>query len=254
MAAAPPQALLQRHLPPEGNVGSRALSLVTAAPKLGRSAHYENEFDEGSGRFTYRFRDPRGRSATAARQAEGDNRALVAAHELSVPLIYFRGIAPGQYAIAAPAFVMSVDRSRRLVELEGGLRLAEMTEASLVPQSDVRRYATREALYRLHQYRFRAAVLRAYSTRCAVCRLHDASLLQAAYIIDDRDPHGVATIVDGIALWRSITLLTIETFSESIPAASCISLVVCSTSVTSGASQWAPRVSRRHGSATSAAR
>lgn len=185
---------------PKEMSGLAALSLVTSAPKVGRPAPYEDEFDETAGRFTYRFRDPQGGSAAAARQAEADNRALVAAHELSVPLIYFRGIAPGQYAIVAPAFVMSVDRSRRLVELEAGLPLADMTDAGLVSDPDVRRYATREALYRLHQHRFRAAVLRAYSTRCAVCRLREASLLQAAHIIDDRDPHGLATIVNGIAL------------------------------------------------------
>lgn len=77
---------------------------------------------------------------------------------------------------------------------------ADATDAGLVSDPDVRRYATREAVFRLHQHRFRSAVLRAYSTRCAVCRLREARLLQAAHIIDDRDPRGVATIVNGIAL------------------------------------------------------
>jgi putative restriction endonuclease len=185
---------------PKEMSGPAALSLVTTAPKVGRAAPYEDEFDETAGRFTYRFRDPQGSTATAARQAEADNRALIAAHELSVPIIYFRGIAPGQYAIVAPAFVMSVDRARRLVELEAGLPFADVTDAGLVSDPDLRRYATREAVFRLHQHRFRAAVLRAYATRCAVCRLREATLLQAAHIIDDRDPHGVATIVNGIAL------------------------------------------------------
>jgi len=185
---------------PKEMTGPAALALVTTAPKVGRPAPYEDEFDEAAGRFTYRFRDPQGSSAAAARQAEADNRALVAAHELSVPVIYFRGIAPGQYAIVAPAFIMSVDRARRLSELEAGLPVADMTDAGLVSDPDVRRYATREAVFRLHQHRFRAAVLRAYSTRCAVCRLREATLLQAAHIIDDRDPRGVATIANGIAL------------------------------------------------------
>jgi putative restriction endonuclease len=185
---------------PKEMSGPAALALVTTAPKVGRPAPYEDEFDEAAGRFTYRFRDPQGSSVAAARQAEADNRALVATHELSVPVIYFRGIAPGQYAIVAPAFVMSVDRLLRLVELEAGLPVADMTDAGLVSDPGVRRYATREALFRLHQHRFRAAVLRAYSTRCAVCRLREATLLQAAHIIDDRDPGGIATIANGIAL------------------------------------------------------
>jgi putative restriction endonuclease len=185
---------------PKEMSGPAALSLVTAAPKQGRPAPYEDAFDEQTGRFTYRFRDPQGHSAAAARAAEGDNRALLAAHDLAVPLIYFRGIAPGQYAIVAPVFVTAVDRVARLVEMEAGLPVADMTPAGLVSNEDMRRYATREALFRLHQHRFRAAVLRAYSTRCAVCRLREAALLQAAHIVDDRDPLGAATIVNGIAL------------------------------------------------------
>jgi putative restriction endonuclease len=95
---------------------------------------------------------------------------------------------------------MAVDREKRLVEFEAGLPLADTTTAGLVSDEEVRRYATREAVVRLHQHRFRAAVLRAYSTRCAVCRLREAVLLEAAHIIDDRDPLGAATVVNGIAL------------------------------------------------------
>lgn len=129
-----------------------------------------------------------------------DNAALVAAHELAVPLIYFRGITPGQYAVVAPVFITAVDRARRLVAFEAGLPVADTTPAGLVSPPDARRYATREAVYRLHQHRFRAAVLRAYSTRCAVCRLRQAPLLQAAHIIEDREEAGSATVVNGIAL------------------------------------------------------
>src|SRR5437764_763660 len=53
--------------------GPAALSLVTTAPKIGRPPPYEDEFDEQSGRFTYRFRDAQGSSLEAVRQAEADN-------------------------------------------------------------------------------------------------------------------------------------------------------------------------------------
>ena len=167
-----------------------ALCLVTAPPKSGRPAPYDDEFDEATERFTYRFRAARTPTPAARLQAAADNRALVAAHELAVPLIYFRGIASGQYAVVAPAFVVAVDEQAEVVELQAGLPIADTTPAGLVSGEDVRRYATREALVRLHQHRFRAAVLRAYTTRCAVCRLREATLLQAAHIIDDRDPRG----------------------------------------------------------------
>lgn len=180
--------------------GPAALVLVTAPPKENRPAPYEDEFDEATGRFTYRFRDTATDSPAALRSAERDNGALLAAHELTTPLIYFRGIAPSQYSAVASVFITAVDRANRLVEFEAGLPIVDTTHAGLVSAPDSRRWATREAVYRLHQHRFRAAVLTAYSTRCAVCTLREASLLQAAHIIDDRDPRGAATVVNGIAL------------------------------------------------------
>lgn len=53
---------------------------------------------------------------------------------------------------------------------------------------------------RLHQHRFRSLVLRAYHGKCAVCALREAALLQAAHILEDRNPRGAATVVNGIAL------------------------------------------------------
>jgi putative restriction endonuclease len=185
---------------PREMMGPAALALVTAPPKSGRPPPYEDTFDEASGRFTYRFRDPRSATPGASRQAAADNAAMLAAHRLLVPLIYFRGIAAGQYAAVAPVFITAVDQASRIVEFEAALPLADTTKAGLVSPEDTRRYATREALYRLHQHRFRIAVLRAYETRCAVCALREAALLQAAHIIDDRDPRGGATVDNGISL------------------------------------------------------
>lgn len=177
-----------------------ALCLVTAPPKQNRPAPYEDEFDEAAGRFFYRFRDPQSSSLSAARAAERDNGAMIAAFEQAEPLIYFRGIAPGQYAAVAPVFITSLDESQRIVQFEAALPVADTTPAGLVSDADTRAYATREAVFRLHQHRFRAAVLRAYGSKCAVCTLREASLLQAAHIVDDRDPQGRATVVNGISL------------------------------------------------------
>ena len=184
---------------PAQMTGTAALCVVTAPPKATRPAPYEDEFDEVTGTFTYRFRDARTDSLAALAAAERDNRALLAAHELAVPLIYFRGIAPGQYTPVAPVFIIAVDRDARLVRMEAATA-ADAAEGREVSSAEVRRYATREAVHRLHQHRFRAAVLRAYNTRCAVCRLREASLLQAAHIVEDGDPRGIAAVVNGIAL------------------------------------------------------
>jgi putative restriction endonuclease len=180
--------------------GPSALALVTAPPDAGKPAPYEDTYDETSGRFTYRFRDARSSTVRAVVQAESDNRTLIEAHERTVPVIYFRGIAPSQYTPIAPVFVTSIDLTSRTAGLEVGLPLADTTSVGLVSNEDTRRYATREAAYRLHQHRFRRAVLQAYRTRCTICSLREASLLQAAHIIEDGDPRGGATVVNGLAL------------------------------------------------------
>lgn len=180
--------------------GPAALCVVTAPPKDGRPAPYEDEFDEVRQAFTYRFRDARTDTRAAERAADADNRALLEAHRLSAPLIYFRGIAPGQYAAVAPVVITAVDEGARLVRMQAALPLADTSERGVISDEDTRRYATREAVYRLHQHRFRAAVLRAYRSRCAVCSLREASLLEASHIIEDRDPGGHATVVNGISL------------------------------------------------------
>ena len=186
--------------------GPAALSLTTAPPKVAGSAPYDDGFDGATDAFVYHYRSPQGTSANAVRAAEADNRALRAAAALNVPVIYFRGIGPGQYAAVAPAFVTRDDPVLRRVSLQASLLIGDPAVVDLAgatnldPGDDLRRYATREALVRLHQQQFRALVLRAYNGRCAVCALREADLLQAAHILEDRDPRGVAAVVNGIAL------------------------------------------------------
>ncbi len=186
--------------------GPAALSLTTAPPKAAGTAPYDDGFDGSAEAFVYHYRSPQSSSASAARAAQADNRALRAAAALKVPIIYFRGIGPGQYAAVAPAFVIGDDPVLRRVELQASLLIGDpaiadvASERTLDAGSDLRRYATREALVRLHQHQFRALVLRAYNGRCAVCALREADLLQAAHILEDRDPRGVAAVVNGIAL------------------------------------------------------
>jgi len=178
--------------------GPAALCLVTTPPKEQGDAPYEDGFDETTGTFVYHYRTARSDSASARLQAEADNRKLRAALELAVPLIYFHGVAPGQYAPVAPMFITGDDPARRIVTLEAAMPLSDA--AGMRSSPDLRRYATREARVRLHQHRFRLDVMRAYRGSCAVCALREASLVQAAHIIEDADPRGAAAVVNGIAL------------------------------------------------------
>src|SRR6185437_3750602 len=99
---------------------------------------------------------------------QSDNRALRAAHAMNVPVIYFRALGPGQYFTHAPMFVTADDPGARAVILEPGLPVQDTTPAGLVSGPDVRAYATRDVRLRLHQRRFRLAVLHAYAHRCAI--------------------------------------------------------------------------------------
>jgi putative restriction endonuclease len=42
--------------------------------------------------------------------------------------------------------------------------------------------------------------MRAYQHRCAICALRERSLVQAAHIVPDIEPEGVAAVVNGLAL------------------------------------------------------
>jgi putative restriction endonuclease len=129
-----------------------------------------------------------------------DNRALLAAGDLSVPVIYFRAVVPGQYLVSAPMFVVADDRTQRRVIIEAGLPMQDMSAEGLISGPGVRRYATTDVRRRLHQQRFRWQVLAAYRHRCAVCSLREQSLIEAAHIVRDVDPDGIAAVVNGIAL------------------------------------------------------
>ena len=167
--------------------GPAALTLTTSLKDP-----YGDVFDDEGGRFTYAYR--------AGSIDQADNRSLRAAHDLRTPIVYFRALSPGQYWVVAPMFVTADDPASRTVLLQQGLPAQDMKPGGLVSGPDVRAYATREARYRLHQQRFKLGVMRAYRHRCAICRLRERELVQAAHIVPDADPEGIAAVVNGLAL------------------------------------------------------
>lgn len=167
--------------------GPAALTLTTSFKDP-----YADTFDEAGALFTYAYR--------AGPVDQPDNRALRAAYELQTPLVYFRALAPGQYLVVAPMFVTSDDPAARAVVLQPGLPIQDMQPGGLVSGPDMRAYATTEARVRLHQQRFKLDVMRAYRHRCAICALRERSLVQAAHIVPDVDPAGIAAVVNGLAL------------------------------------------------------
>jgi putative restriction endonuclease len=70
----------------------------------------------------------------------------------------------------------------------------------LITDQIERRYAVRQVRQRIHQAQFRGAVLPAYRDRCAICRLREGRLLDAAHIVADTDERGLPRVANGLSL------------------------------------------------------
>lgn len=167
--------------------GPAALSIQTSA----RSPYADVETDEG---FFYDYR--------AGPSDQPDNRALRAAAELRVPIVYFVASRPGLYRALYPYFVTADLPSERRVLVSPGKLIGPYDEPDPVPVLDPleREYVVRETKVRLHQSRFRGAVLLAYQDQCSICRLKEIRLLDAAHIEPDTSPSGEPTITNGLSM------------------------------------------------------
>ena len=167
--------------------GTAALSIQTSA----KSPYDDEILADG---FAYAYR--------AGSVDQPDNRALRAAHESRVPIVYFIGTRPGWYKPLFPCFVQSDDPPARRVIVTPGALAGPLDEPEPVPLEDPieRRYAVRETRVRLHQARFRGRVVPAYDSRCAICSLRELRLLDAAHIVGDLEVGGSATVRNGLSL------------------------------------------------------
>lgn len=168
-----------------------ALSITTAFTPFGYEPPYEDSVGpDGHPRYKYEGTDPNLAS----------NRALRRCLDFRLPLAYFIGVDRGLYHPLYPVYLLAEDPQRHeftvgLDPTEVGIDLANLTAAQ-------RRYALRETKVRIHQPIFRQRVLHAYAETCAVCRLWNAELLDAAHIISAALPHGDPIVPNGIALCK----------------------------------------------------
>jgi putative restriction endonuclease len=167
--------------------GPAALSIQTSA----NSPYADVETPDG---FLYDYR--------AGPPDQPDNRALRAAHELQVPLVYFVGTRPGWYRPNFPFFVVGDDpRARRVLVAPGGMAGPLDEPVPVLAEDPIeRRYAVRESRARIHQARFRGRVVLAYRDQCAICRLREVRLLDAAHIVGDVEELGEPVVSNGLSL------------------------------------------------------
>ncbi len=131
-----------------------------------------------------------------------DNRWLREAMEQQVPIIYFLGTSPGRYQPIMPTFIVGWHPERLKVQLAFGAIVGSSADAA-PPAAPERRYALREIKARLHQASFRDAVLAAYDGRCAISKLPEPRLLDAAHIvIDAHEQLGQPIIPNGLPLTK----------------------------------------------------
>lgn len=139
--------------------------------------------------------------AYQAGSTDGTNTKLRRAYELQVPIIFLKKIGKGAYIPFAPVYVVRDDPEKR--EFLLSLEETPMSIDLLKPEALLeRRYAERAVRQRIHQREFRARVIRAYATRCAICVLKHAPLLDAAHIIQDGADRGIPVVSNGLSLCK----------------------------------------------------
>lgn len=137
--------------------------------------------------------------------AHPDNAGLREVMKRRLPLVYLKGISPGNYCAVWPVYIIGDDpahlRFRAMADMQFSYEIEQEAEDSQLVT--IRRgYAMAQVRVRLHAQSFRDLIMRAYNTTCSFCKLKHAELLDAAHIIPDSDALGVPEVTNGLALCK----------------------------------------------------
>lgn len=130
----------------------------------------------------------------------GKNLKLHAAMVRGLPLIRFHKARPGYYVPIYPVYVIDDNPIAREFTLTLDEILRVVPSGTMSPIE--RAYAERVVRQRVHQPAFRARVLLAYRSQCAVCTLKHPDLLDAAHITEDREDAGMPEVSNGLSLCK----------------------------------------------------
>jgi putative restriction endonuclease len=169
-----------------------ALSIRTVYRPEGAARPYEDSTGR-DGLIRYKW--------TGDRVDHPENRALRVAMAAELPLIWFFGVGPGMYKPVYPVFLLREEPELQQFVVDPDVAHGLVKGDSPVEEV-LRQYILRETKMRVHQPVFRATVLRAYGTRCAVCALAHTELLDAAHIIPDSHVDGVASVRNGLSMCK----------------------------------------------------
>jgi len=169
-----------------------ALSMRTVYRKPGKPRPYDDRTGP-DGLVRYKWRGEDGE--------HWENRALRSAMTAQVPVVWFFGVGEALWLPVFPVYVLDEEAAERQFVVDPDVSRGLVTSGSPV-EEHLRRYILTQTRSRLHQPVFRATVLRAYETRCAVCALTHRELLDAAHIAPDSSPRGIASVRNGLALCK----------------------------------------------------
>ena len=132
----------------------------------------------------------------------GVNTKMRIAMENRDPLILLTKIATGIFVPTMPVYIVGDDtvNNRFLIAVDEAMVVLAENSGSVSPIQ--KKYAQAVVKQRLHQREFRARVMRAYETQCAICSIKHGELLDAAHIMPDAHILGVAEVSNGLALCK----------------------------------------------------
>jgi putative restriction endonuclease len=170
------------------------LSIRTSA-----DSPYDDHFIDDRLAYRYRGTDPDHRENVGLRR-------LMREH---IPLVYLHAVVQGRYLAWWPVLVVGDEpgllrfwiQGETALEFGGAQLTGPLEGATIADESARRRYVTRLIQARLHQRGFRERVLRAYLEQCAMCRLRQRELLDAAHIKPDT-AGGQPVVPNGLALCK----------------------------------------------------
>lgn len=128
----------------------------------------------------------------------GKNTKMRRAMELQLPLVWFVQQDSGRY-VPYRVFIINDFPEQGYCLIAPDLSLVSASKSESVIE---RRYAERVMKQRLHQPAFRARVISAYGTKCAICRLKHGRLLDAAHITPDNENNSSTSVTNGLSLCK----------------------------------------------------
>ena len=171
-----------------------ALSISTAYAPRSELRRYDDS-PGPDGYLRYKWRDDAGPDHSTTR-------SLRIALQEGRPMIWFHGIASGIYQPVFPVWLVDEEPAEcQFVVAVDAIQQERWASAEVVDLDSRRRYVESVTRAKLHQPLFRARVLHAYESRCAVCRLRYHQLLDAAHIRPDSEG-GEPIVPNGISLCK----------------------------------------------------